>query len=215
MSMRWAIFATLGCGSLATLQLCAQPARVPVVLLNGYQATCTGTSDSSATFGAMQSLLTADGWQVSFFDNCSVSPGTTGSARPNIEQLAQAFGDFLQKLGAPEVDVVAHSMGGLIVRSYLAGKLPQGGFSPPPLLIFARRFFLRRRMRDCSLSPGSWAPILPIHKPWKCSPAVIFSGAWPLGTNAWTICAASMLSRWLGISAQLLMCRTQTTVLWS
>jgi len=139
MSPRRAIFA----GWLfVTLPLCAQPARVPVVLLNGYQATCVGTSDSAATFGAMQSLLTADGWQVSFFDNCSVSPGTTGSARPKIEQLAQAFGNFLDNLGAPEVDVVAHSMGGLIVRAYLAGKLPQGGFSPPAVTHIRKAIFL-------------------------------------------------------------------------
>jgi uncharacterized protein (TIGR03437 family) len=114
--------------------LFAQNVRVPVVLLNGYQATCSGTSASSETFGSMQSLLVADGWQVSFFDNCSVAPGTTGNARPSIEDLAQAFGNFLDNLGPPQVDVVAHSMGGLIVRAWLAGKNPQGGFSPPPVV---------------------------------------------------------------------------------
>lgn len=115
--------------------LFAQSSRIPVVLLNGYQATCGSTSDSSATFGSMEAFLNADGWQVSFFDNCSVNPGTTGSARPSIEQLGQAFGAFLVQLGAPQVDVVAHSMGGLIVRAYLSGKQPQGGFAPPAVLI--------------------------------------------------------------------------------
>src|SRR5215472_5870088 len=93
--------------------LLSQSSGVPVVLLNGYQATCSGApSDSSASFGSMQSLLQSDGWTVSFFDNCSVNPGTTGSARPTIEDLAQAFGNFLDTLHAPQVDVVAHSMGG-------------------------------------------------------------------------------------------------------
>jgi uncharacterized protein (TIGR03437 family) len=82
----------------------------------------------------MQALLESDGWQVSFFDNCSVLPGTTGNARPTIEQLAQAFGSFLERLGGSQVDVVAHSMGGLIVRAWLAGKQPQGGFSPPAVV---------------------------------------------------------------------------------
>jgi uncharacterized protein (TIGR03437 family) len=120
----------------------AQTSRPPVVLVNGYQATCNGSSDSSATFGSMQTLLAADGWQVAYFDNCSVEPGTTGSARPNIEQLAQAFGNFLDSLGAPQVDVVAHSMGGLIVRAYLAGKLPQGVFSPPAVVPIRKAVFI-------------------------------------------------------------------------
>lgn len=134
--------ARLGYLILLAAPLSALTPRVPVVLLNGYQATCTGTSDSSTTFGAMQSLLEADGWQVSFFDNCSVLPGTKGSARPTIEQLAQAFGNFLDNLGAPQVDVVAHSMGGLIVRAWLAGKLPQGGFSPPDVVRIRKAVFI-------------------------------------------------------------------------
>ena len=132
----------LACLIVFAAPLLAQQARPPVVLLNGYQASCSGTSDSSATFGAMQSLLTANGWQVAFFDNCSVLPGTTGSARPTIEQLAQAFGNFLDNLGAPEVDVVAHSMGGLIVRAWLAGMQPQGGFSPPPVVRIRKAVFI-------------------------------------------------------------------------
>jgi uncharacterized protein (TIGR03437 family) len=134
--------ARISCLILLAAPLLAQTARVPIVLLNGYQATCKGTSESSSTFGSMQSLLEADGWQVSFFDNCSVLPGTTGNARPTIEQLAQAFDTFLDNLGAPQVDVVAHSMGGLIVRAWLAGKQPQGGFSPPSVVRIRNAIFV-------------------------------------------------------------------------
>jgi uncharacterized protein (TIGR03437 family) len=136
MRLRW--LALLGCAA----PLWAQSARVPVVLLNGYQSSCSGVTDSSTTFGSMESLLVAGGWQVAFFNNCLVDPGTTGSARPDIEQLAQAFGDFLNTLGAPEVDVVAHSMGGLIVRAWLAGKQPGGTFSPPAVVRIRKAVFI-------------------------------------------------------------------------
>ncbi|MEO8025500.1 MAG: alpha/beta fold hydrolase [Bryobacteraceae bacterium] len=101
---------------------------VPVVLLNGYQVPCTSGLTSSQTFGSMEQLLSAAGRKVLFFDNCTVKGA---GARPTIEELGQALGAFLAKIGSPEVDVVAHSMGGLIVRCYLSGKLPGGGFSPP------------------------------------------------------------------------------------
>jgi uncharacterized protein (TIGR03437 family) len=97
--------------------------------MNGYQGKCTPGATSASTFGQLEQLLTAQGVQVYFFDNCTV-PGTNYS-RPTIEELGQAFGSFIQNLAAPQVDVVAHSMGGLILRSYLAGKLPGGGFAPP------------------------------------------------------------------------------------
>jgi uncharacterized protein (TIGR03437 family) len=113
---------TLPCAALAQT-------RPPVVLMNGYQGTCTSGATSTATFGQLEQLLAAQGIQVYFFDNCTV-PATRYS-RPTIEEIGQAFGNFIQNLAAPQVDVVAHSMGGLILRAYLAGKLPGGGFAPP------------------------------------------------------------------------------------
>ncbi len=137
MKLNWLVF--IGC----VAPLFAQSPRPTVVLLNGYQATCgSGPSDSSATFGSMQSLLAADGWTVAFFDNCSVRPGTTGNDRPTIEELAQAFGAFLNNLGVSEIDVVAHSMGGLIVRAWLAGKQPDGTFSPPLVVPIRKAVFI-------------------------------------------------------------------------
>ena len=65
-----------------------------------------------------------------FFDNCSVSN------KPSIEVLAAAFGTFINSLkysdgtSVTQVDVVSHSMGGLIVRAYLAGMQPDGSFKP-------------------------------------------------------------------------------------
>ena len=82
--------------ALLAAPLLAQTARPPVVLLNGYQATCNGTSDSSSTFGSMQALLSADGWQVAFFgDNCSVrgqaQPGAPGPPSKNWRRRSAIF----------------------------------------------------------------------------------------------------------------------------
>ena len=76
-------------------------------------------------------MLQANGQVSVFFDNCVV-PNL-----PPIETLAQSFDTFLRGLryadGQPvtEADVVAHSMGSLIVRAYLAGKQPNGVYLPP------------------------------------------------------------------------------------
>ena len=108
----------------------------PVVLLNGWQlassSTCPVSSDSS-TFGNLSQYLTQDGVPlVYFFDNCAACPGCA------IEDLGVQLGDALNQIkydnGAlvPQIDLIAHSMGGLIIRSYLSGKQDASGqFSPP------------------------------------------------------------------------------------
>ena len=106
----------------------AQDVRPPVILLNGWQAICNSSVPSSDTFGQLESKLTAQGFKVVFFNNCKYQ---TGTARPSIEDLGAALGDTIRTLGAPEVDLIAHSMGGLIIRSYLSGKQASGGFKPP------------------------------------------------------------------------------------
>ncbi|MGA2038179.1 MAG: BACON domain-containing carbohydrate-binding protein [Bryobacteraceae bacterium] len=109
----------------------------PVVLLNGWQfsvlppSTCPiSPTGSVATFGSLASQLVAP--QVYFFDNC-VEQSVNGST---IEELGVTLGQFLNMIeyagGAlvPQVDLVSHSMGGLIVRSYLAGLQANDGLSP-------------------------------------------------------------------------------------
>ena len=95
----------------------------PVVFLNGYQATCPGSF--AGTFGNAAAVLAASQIASVFFDNCSVQGGSFPPTMPSIEVLAYSFGNFLLGLkytdGTPvtQVDIIAHSMGGLIVRSYL------------------------------------------------------------------------------------------------
>ena len=125
----------------ATLQLTVVPfaapaaasAIPPVVLLDGFQLALTGScpmsNDSTGTFDNLESYLQGSPNNVPtvyFFENCTECPNCS------IEQLGADLGTFLNSLPAPQVDVVAHSMGGLIVRSYLSGKpAASGAFSPP------------------------------------------------------------------------------------
>lgn len=109
--------------------------RVPVILMNGFQLSCEGDSgsslaDSQGTFGQLASLLQSDGAPVSFFNNCAYGSDVS------IEQLAGELGAYIASItytdGTPvtQVDLVAHSMGGLIARAYLAGMQSGGSFVP-------------------------------------------------------------------------------------
>src|SRR5579864_1133518 len=118
-----------------TFSRAAVAARPPVILLNGFQLICADTASTLAasvdTFGQLASLLQADGATVAYFNNC-----TYGDI--SIEQLAGQFNIYLTGLhytdGTPitQVDLVVHSMGGLIARAYLAGKGQTSGVFAPP-----------------------------------------------------------------------------------
>lgn len=130
--------AILICLFSASLGLRAE--QPPVVLINGLQLpdsigdfllgrVCPVSSAnprSSATFGNLENLLRSQGFAVSFFDNCVECPGRT------IEECGQALGRFLERQAGDSgaADVVAHSMGGLIIRSYLTGKTASGWIPP-------------------------------------------------------------------------------------
>jgi len=117
----------------------AEGDRPPVVLLNGLQLSlfggcpvANGRPPSSGTFGNLQTLLESSGAQVLFFDNCKECPGCS------LERLGAQLGRFLRawKLDdgspIPNYDLIAHSMGGLIVRAYLSGKQETAAAFDPP-----------------------------------------------------------------------------------
>lgn len=137
----------LACAAVVHAQLipAGQPvprtAKLPIVFLNGYQLNCPATF--AGTFGTADQVFQRSGYVSLFFDNCTVAN------RPLLEDLGDRFGQFLRDLRyadgqpVPQVDVVAHSMGGLIVRSYLSGKrLEAGAFTPPSETRIRRVVFL-------------------------------------------------------------------------
>ena len=115
--------------------------RNPVVLLNGWEEGFTGACpisvSSAVTFGNLAQYLVSDGVPVVYlFDNCVEDPDQP------IEVLGNDLGAVLNSIKydsgaqAPQIDLVAFSLGGLIVRSYLAGLQLNGTYLPPaPALV--------------------------------------------------------------------------------
>lgn len=110
----------------------------PVILINGYQFPPCDSVTAEGTFGQLPSLLRSTGREVVFFNNCSVA-APAGATRPSLEDLGNALGERIAATGAVEVDVVVHSMGGLILRSYLSGKQKEAGVFRPPAVHKVRR----------------------------------------------------------------------------
>jgi uncharacterized protein (TIGR03437 family) len=123
----------------------------PVVLLDGWQgasatSSCPIATDSTGTFGNLASYLTGSpnlAPVVYFFENCTECPNCS------IEQLGTDLGTFLNSIQysngtpVPQFDVIVHSMGGLIVRSYLSGKQEaSGAFSPPSVPKIRKAVFI-------------------------------------------------------------------------
>lgn len=112
-------------------------AKPPVVFITGHDALCPDPRSGEIpyfelTFGEFDRVMARDGRVSLVFEACYAAN------RPPIEEIGNLLGQLLTQLrfedGEPvrEVDVVAHSMGGLILRSYLSGKQTDGTFVPPP-----------------------------------------------------------------------------------
>jgi uncharacterized protein (TIGR03437 family) len=111
--------------------------KPPVLFINGYQNLCP--VQFSDTFGTFDQVLQSNGEVSLFFNTCSQPKNAS------IEDLGAAFGTFLSGLryqdgqAVDEVDIVAHSMGGLVLRSYLSGKQNASGVFQPPAATHVRR----------------------------------------------------------------------------
>ncbi|MCF6378413.1 PxKF domain-containing protein [Nocardioides KLBMP 9356] len=88
----------------------------PVVMVHGMN------SDAS-TWAPYPAMLEAahDGWTSRAVDTMRTDPVGYRPIRANADELAAAVTQTQRKAGAFQVDLVAHSMGGLISRSYING----------------------------------------------------------------------------------------------
>ena len=113
----------------------------PVVFLNGFETNCPGVTFQTA-FGVADQVLQTNERVSLFFNSCTVAGGS-------IERIGAAFGSFLESLRysdgqtVTQVDTVAYSMGGLILRSYLSGKQEaQATFTPPARIAIRKAIFI-------------------------------------------------------------------------
>jgi YVTN family beta-propeller protein len=115
-----AITVTSNVGS-STVAVLGQGERVAVILVHGF------TGDPK-TFGAMDSLLQSTATlEVFSFDYSADTDLLKGLP---IEKIAGKLATFISTLtahGVDRVDVVAHSMGGLVTRAYIADMAVQNG----------------------------------------------------------------------------------------
>jgi len=96
----------------AAAGLAAEPApEVPIVLVPGWL-------DTARDMAALRIRLLAAGWPADYVETITFED-PTGSNREHAVELAGAIDSLLAVTGAPQVDVVAHSMGGLATRWYL------------------------------------------------------------------------------------------------
>ena len=119
----------------------------PVVFVTGHDAICPDAKSGELpffqlTFGDFDKILDRHGRVSLVFEAC-YAPN-----RPPIEEVANVLRRLLAPLryegGEPvrEVDMIAHSMGGLVVRSYLSGKQTNGTFAPPPTTRVRKAIFI-------------------------------------------------------------------------
>ena len=88
----------------------------PVVLL------VHGVDSRSSMWGSMSDLLRESGYQVATFGYPADGPIAESAAL-----FARHFAEFRKAYPDTQVDVVSHSMGGLVVRAYVEGPAYAGG----------------------------------------------------------------------------------------
>lgn len=88
------------------------PRDVPVILVPGWY-------DEAADLAPLARRLTAAGWAVDRVRAISFQD-PVGSNEDHAIEVAAAVAEMRERTGASQVDIVAHSMGGLAVRHFLA-----------------------------------------------------------------------------------------------
>lgn len=91
-----------------------RPGDVPVLLVPGWL-------DTGRDLAALRIRLLGAGWPAEYVETITFEE-PTGSNRDHAEELGAAIDALLERSGARQVDIVAHSMGGLATRWYLRSR---------------------------------------------------------------------------------------------
>jgi pimeloyl-ACP methyl ester carboxylesterase len=91
------------------------PTRPLVLLVHGLDS-------DNGVWGSMAAALGSDGWQIGYF-----SYPDDGPVAKSGDLLADCFADLRHSYPELKVDVIAHSMGGLVVRRFVEGPSYFGG----------------------------------------------------------------------------------------
>ncbi len=127
--------------ALALLAPAAAAADRPILLVHGYGDAADGKDCNGSTWkpalryfqdagGRERSSLATVGYYAGD-THCDVTVGKASNERP-IQDIARGLADYVDSRGEP-VDIIAHSMGGLIARVALLGSA-QGWEGFPPKL---------------------------------------------------------------------------------
>jgi triacylglycerol lipase len=95
----------------ATVPVPPPPTSVPVLLVPGW-------FDTDRDLAALRIRLISAGWSSDYVESLSFHD-PTGSNVDHAAEIAAAVEVLRARTGAPQVDLVAHSMGGLATRRYL------------------------------------------------------------------------------------------------
>ena len=119
---------------------------------------------------------------------CSSAPAAC-PATATIEDLGAAFASFsggfeiYQRAAGGQVDVVAHSMGGLVLRCYLSGKQNASGVFQPPAATHVRKAVFLATPNFGHRSRPCWES-LPRLTRWPAAAAFLFGlDTWNEGTD--------------------------------
>lgn len=140
----------LGAGGLAAQDLSTPvpvPERVPVLLVPGW-------ADDATILTPLRDRLVNAGWPETHVASLTFS-NATGSNEVHAEEIAKAAGLLMALTGASQVDLVAHSMGGLASREWMrrAGEARSFGGDPVPV---RRVVFLGTPHRGTVVASFSW-----------------------------------------------------------
>lgn len=110
-----------------TVEVSALPrstsALPPVLLVRGFDPVCIAQGNSSETFGDLAKMLTEQGRDVWWLDQCQFQETRS------IDGIGEILRRWVSERPEERFDLIGHSMGGLIIRSAISGRIESSSTS--------------------------------------------------------------------------------------